>query len=458
VYGAASAVVAAVFVGIMGFFGWLTEQLWGETHGAVLAAAGAAAALLFQPARARAQDVVDRVFYRKRYSYRRLLRTTGAMLSGVVELPSAVELLRSQVSDAFQPEWIDFAVRRPPGTSFALYRAGHHTASESLKGERAEQLLKTVGTRRAPFAPDQSMDPEGRDPALVVPLVRGEALVGAMLLGPRPAEVPYRPEDLDFLSTLAVILGGVVENSRLLEERALRERLALVGSATSGMIHELKNPLGAMRSTLAVLRRRLEHDPRGEELTRIVETEIDRLKERVLNVLAFLHPERLDLAPVAVDELLRRMIPLIQAELDALGIEVTLRIEPDVVEVYGDGERLSQAFLNLLLNAREAMPGGGTIDVSVAPWRGGDGAGLQVTIGDTGPGFPVEQMDRPFEPFFTTKTLGTGLGLANVKRIVEEHGGRVEAANRDGGGAVVRVFLPQEADRSAGVESRGRPS
>jgi signal transduction histidine kinase len=208
------------------------------------------------------------------------------------------------------------------------------------------------------------------------------------------------------------------------------------------VIHELKNPLGAMRSTLAVLRRRLGTDDTSVELTRIVDDEIDRLNDRVLNVLGFVRPGRPERSEVAVDDLLRQLLAVVESELARLEVQVRLEVEARATVVAGDPERLRQVFLNLLLNAREAMPTGGEVVITLrSPDRDEPPRQLEVTVADTGSGLPPGDPARLFEPFYTTKTLGTGLGLANVKRIVEDHGGTVSASRSDRG-AVIRLCLP----------------
>ena len=114
----------------------------------------------------------------------------------------------------------------------------------------------------------------------------------------------------------------------------------------------------------------------------------------------------------------------------------------------GDPERLRQALLNLLMNSRDAMPDGGLIRIALDPWGDENGrvSGFSIEVQDTGLGFPDELLDRVFDPFVSGKRLGTGLGLANVRRTVEAHGGEITASNRPGGGACVSLRLPRGLD------------
>ncbi len=446
VYGLASATVAATFVAVMAALGWLTERVLGAAPGALLAIAAALAAILFQPVRGHAQDLVDRVLYRRRYDYRRLLTEIGDHLTRLIELPAIVGYLHQRLAGALEPSSITTVLRAPTAGGYELYDRSGHTAGE---GVDAAPLIAAIGTASRPFAP--SSWPAGGlpRPNMVVPLVRGEERLGAILLGTRPGELPFLPEDVDFLATLASLAAGVLESGRLHEERAAREQLALLGAAASSVIHELKNPLGAMRSTLAVLRRRLD-DERSAELTRIVDSELDRLQERVVNVLGFVRHSRERRVAVQLDDLARELAPVVEPELERLGIGLELRVEGEPPPIEGDPDRLRQAILNLLLNSREALSGPGRIELVIAA----DGnAAIELRVADDGPGFSDEALARGCDAFFTTKTLGTGIGLANVRRIVDEHGGSLSLANRPAGGAEVTLHLPVPRSAECGVRS-----
>ncbi|HYN43856.1 MAG TPA: HAMP domain-containing sensor histidine kinase, partial [Thermoanaerobaculia bacterium] len=241
------------------------------------------------------------------------------------------------------------------------------------------------------------------------------------------------------------LAGPVFERGLLLEERALGERLAAVGGASSALLHELKNPLAAIQSTAAVLRRRLPDDARGRELTEVIEGEAQRLHEAAAQVLSFVKPgsvaerESVSLAP-----LLTALAAAVQPSFEAGNVTVEVEV-PVRAAVEGNPERLRRLFLNLLLNAREAMPAGGRVRVTAFDVPSPDGPRLAVGVEDEGPGFSPEVLERPFVPFRTTKRLGTGLGLPNVRRVAEEHGAEVLLENRPEGGARVTVLFPSTA-------------
>ncbi len=443
VYSAASISVAGVFVLTMAGLGQVVKHLAPDSEAVPLAVAAALAAILFHPLRVRVQDAVDRLFYRKRYDARRALAETAARISSLARLHEAAAYLRVRVEELLAPEWVDALVRRgEPATWERVGPSGE--VESSLAPSEASALDSLLSGRPGPFVPEGS-GRERRRPALVVPVSREGVVLGALLLGPRRGEVPYLPEDLDALATLASLAGPVFERGLLLEERALRERLAAIGGASSALLHELKNPLAAIQSTAAVLRRRLPDDARGRELTEVIEGEAQRLHEAAAQVLSFARPglgsER---ECVSLTPLLQALAVAVHPSFETGN--VTIEVDaPARVAVEGNPERLRRLFLNLLLNSREAMPSGGLIRVSACEAAGPDGSRVAVSVEDQGPGFPPEVLARPFLPFRTTKRLGTGLGLPNVRRVAEEHGAEVLLENRPEGGARVTVLFPSAA-------------
>ncbi|MBP7149307.1 MAG: PDZ domain-containing protein [Acidobacteria bacterium] len=452
VYGAASLLIAAAFVAACAAAGWIARPFLGGASLPLLTAAAALIAIGLHPLRGRAHEIVDRVLYRKSYDYRAALTEITARLARILDPAEAALYLRLQLERLLGPAWLRIVLRRAGGDELDEFDESGALAPYAA-GDVARSLEESLAAQAAPFVPAAGSWPGEHAPELVAPVCSGSATVGALVLGPRRVDVPYRTEDLDFLRTLAGIAGAVFERGRMAQERSQRERLALVGSATAAVVHELKNPLAAIKSAVAVLTRRLVEDPRSRELAGIVDHEIDRLQDSILNVLSYVRPQGSPAVPVDVLETLRPLVAVVDADFRAAGVEVALASEGVASYIAGDPARLRQIVLNLLLNAREAMPRGGRIDVLVRPWRepSGRSLGAEIVVRDTGPGFAPEALQRAFEPFYTTKRLGTGLGLANVKRLAEEHGGRVVIGNRPEGGAEVSLGLLAAARAVAGA-------
>jgi len=220
------------------------------------------------------------------------------------------------------------------------------------------------------------------------------------------------------------------------------ERMAAVGELAAGLSHEIDNPIGVILGFAELLLEDMpEDDPRHEDLSQIVE-ESKRCKRIVRGLLDFSRPPVLGVIPTDVSEVARRTADAARSQRLFKRVVITTELAEGLPVLQADPDRLKQVFMNLMINAAQAMPDGGGIKVST----GYDAAagGIRVVFEDTGPGIPEEELKRVFEPFFTTKRPGegTGLGLAICVRLLEEHGGRIEAESGPGMGARFFVTLP----------------
>jgi PAS domain S-box-containing protein len=217
-------------------------------------------------------------------------------------------------------------------------------------------------------------------------------------------------------------------------------KLAALGKLTSGVAHEVKNPLNAMTIHLALLRERLGESVAGvEENLEVIGSEIKRLDRAVQGFLRFMRPQELSLAAVDLNALLCGLETLLQPEWQPAGVRFARTLEPDLPSVTADEELLRQAFLNILLNACQAMPKGGTIRMATTVE---EGAFVRVTISDEGTGIPAEDLDKIFRLYYTTRSDGTGIGLSLVYRIIQLHDGLIEVSSEVGCGTTFAVRMP----------------
>jgi signal transduction histidine kinase len=219
------------------------------------------------------------------------------------------------------------------------------------------------------------------------------------------------------------------------------ERLAALGRMIAGVAHEIRNPLGIVRSTAELLGSRVE--PKQRPLAQVIVEESSRLNRIVTEFLDFARPQNPELRPLLVEEVLERNLQALSPEAQRAGVEVTRRFNSRQVWALGDGDLLYRAFLNIFNNAIQAMEemGGGTLTISTSQAEANGRQWVVIAVEDTGPGFEPEAAGRLFDPFFTTKEQGTGLGLSIVSSIVATHRGRVELGRGEGGGARVEVRL-----------------
>lgn len=222
-------------------------------------------------------------------------------------------------------------------------------------------------------------------------------------------------------------------------EKNLRkaERLSTLGEMAAVLAHEIRNPLGSIRGTAEILRDDYQPGDAKYEFIDIQIKETERLNRVVEDFLRMARPQTFDKQPCDLISELRTVLALTRHDAGQRQIRLELHAPADEAVLLGDGEKLRQAFLNLVINALQATPPGGSVTIAIIQIE----AGWEIRISDTGSGIPVEQRQQIFEPFFTTKADGTGLGLAVTKKIIEAHGGTLAVEGEEGAGTTLVVRL-----------------
>lgn len=242
------------------------------------------------------------------------------------------------------------------------------------------------------------------------------------------------------------------ENQRLISELEARveqktrevlraDRLATLGGIAAGFAHELGNSLNVIRGYSGVALRELPDGHPNKADLEAVKRETKRAASLLERFLVFARSKSAKAYPQSIEPVVREAAEVVGPAAAQARVETVVQVEPDLPRVNADAELLRQAFLNLCVNAIQAMqPGGGRLEVRLRR----DGAGVAIEFQDTGPGMAPEVKKHVFEPFYTTKASGTGLGLAIVRQAAETHGGTVEVESEPGRGALFRVRLPAE--------------
>ncbi|GAB4362404.1 MAG: hypothetical protein Kow006_33650 [Gammaproteobacteria bacterium] len=218
------------------------------------------------------------------------------------------------------------------------------------------------------------------------------------------------------------------------------KKLAAVGQLALGIVHEIRNPLSAIRMNIQMIRKKLPAQGAVQENFSMVDAEVLRLNRLLNDLLSFARPRPVNLQATDLVEVVERVVRLMGERLAAEGIELDTDLPPRLVAL-GDAEQIEQIILNLVLNAIEAMEGTGGERRIVIGVRAINGS-VEISVGDTGPGVAEEERDKIFDPFYTTKSSGGGLGLSTVQSIVLHHHGSVDVRNRPTGGALFTVRLP----------------
>ncbi len=231
------------------------------------------------------------------------------------------------------------------------------------------------------------------------------------------------------------IFSDLTEIKKMQQEMQLKQKLAAIGELSANIAHEIRNPLASLRGAVEMLHRGGTSREQQESLMLMVLAEADRLNRIITDFLMYSRPARNEPEPVELDMLLKGTLDILGKSAPA-GVEIRPDIEP--MRVTADPGRLQQVFYNLVLNAFDAMAGGGVLRVS---GRKEDGV-ARITFADTGAGISPKDAEKVFFPFFTTKDSGTGLGLSIALRIMEDHGGNIRFKSEPGQGTEFCVTLP----------------
>jgi signal transduction histidine kinase len=282
-----------------------------------------------------------------------------------------------------------------------------------------------------------------------MPLTAADRVVGFLSCWDERVPEAFASDEIAALLEVADRCALVIENSKLYQQMKERDRLAALGEMSAGLAHEIRNPLAAIKGAIQYLEpSRLPTEDR--EFLEIIIEEVNRLNGVVTQFLDYSRPLKPSMAPSAVNEILDKTFRLLLAETPPQ-IEVRLDLAPSLPRVLCDAEQLKQVFLNLALNAYQAMPRGGRLTVAtrverdeLAFWREGKRRRdvVEIRFRDSGPGIPEEARENIFVPFYTTKEKGTGLGLAICQRIVKAHGGSIAVRSAPGEGAEFVISLP----------------
>ncbi len=241
---------------------------------------------------------------------------------------------------------------------------------------------------------------------------------------------------------VVVLLRDITEVSRLEAQLRRSDKLAALGTLSAGVAHEVKNPLHALGLNLHLLQAELVPGPPDANAVRgyldVLRSELQRLDRIVENFLRFSKPSVPEIKPVDIVALVERVLGLVAFEAAGHGVGIETHLDPKLARIPGDEGQLSQVFLNVIINALQAMPNGGALTLTTRK----DGDWAEVAVTDTGPGIAEDVLPHVFDPYFTTRPSGVGLGLAIAHRIVQGHQGSLDVESQIGSGTTMIVRLP----------------
>lgn len=368
--------------------------------------------------------------------------------------------------------------RQPGGLDYSRVRRNLPAIEAEVRRRMGESdLMARVEVRDRFGAPLLAVSRDGAASAgpghdglrqLRVRLKRGTVPVGQVLVSipeaalERDVDRNWRAFRVKLALAVGVVVGilvvaffyvlHLVRKNRALERSKLSaERAAYRGVLASGLAHEIRNPLNAMNMNLQMLEEELQAVPalEGQEWTDLLnatKSEIKRLERLVNNFLQYARPARPKFEPRDVNALAREIVLFLQADFRGHGIDLRAELEPLLPSVEIDESQLKQALMNILVNGRQVMKGGGAIVLRTRASAAGE---ILLEVEDEGPGIAPEVAEKIFEPFFSNRGGGTGLGLPIARQIVESHGGRIEVLPRAERGTTFRILLPRRHERAS---------
>jgi len=468
---------------------------------------------LFEPMRDKVEEWVVVTLFRERYELVGALEAlrdrmatvidpgqlAAVVLDGLAETRRVTHASLWLVADD-RPGYRLLDSRGPPPEPFlepASARALLAAAGGGQKAVLLENILRRIAELRALFPPegaggrgapalvaeelkrmgDAASAMERMRAGIAMPLTAGDRVVGFLACWDERVPEAFASNEIAALLAVADRSALVIENSKLYQQMKERDRLAALGEMAAGLAHEIRNPLAAIQGAIQLLvpegadgrgaPRAGEPDPeQTREFLGIIADEVRRLNGVVSQFLDYSRPARATLAPGDVNEILEKTLRLLGGEVPP-AVELRIELERPLPRVNCDPEQLRQVFLNLALNAVQAMPRGGQLQVStrlardeLAIWREAPrrSDSVEVRFRDSGPGVPEEKREHIFVPFFTTKEKGTGLGLAICQRIVKAHGGTISLRSAPGEGAEFVISLPAIWEEKPGAGPAERPA
>jgi signal transduction histidine kinase len=228
------------------------------------------------------------------------------------------------------------------------------------------------------------------------------------------------------------------ERLRLKEQLNRAEHLSSIGEMVAGVSHEIRNPLGIIRSSTELLKKKVSKLDPSNTIPDVIIEESARLNNIITDFLNFAKPPQPSLTECRIEEIIQKNIDYLSSDAAQKGYLLDHRQYGDLPAIMADGDMLYQAFLNILINAMQSMPDGGRIQVDII----GEDNKIILHFKDSGDGIDQEIIDKIWAPFFTTKEQGTGLGLGIVKNIIEAHGGKINIVNHETGGVDAMITLP----------------
>jgi two-component system sensor histidine kinase HydH len=449
--------------------------------------------ILFDPLRGKVESTVVSFLFRERWAFLQTLQQLKQRMASLIELRDLGQIMLDTIYETRRVTHVSFYLLSDDGLGFRRVDFRGPPPAPYLDAATARGIVASVGTgqkallienveRRlfelrsllpgaagvAPLPPGPAAEEALRlseigaalaamRAGVCIPILGGDRVVGFLNLHDDRVPEAFASDEIALMLEVAEQAAITVENSRLFEKMKERDRLAALGEMAAGLAHEIRNPLSSIKGAVQFLDPKL-LPPEDAEIMTVIIDEVNRLNSVVTQFLEYSRPLRSTFTTANINDLLTRTMKLLSGHELPVAVQVRMDLGPDLPQVKCDADQLKQVFINLALNAVQAMPSGGTLTITTRrprsnEWRIQDdapraiGDQVEIRFADTGEGISEEVRQHIFVPFYTTKKKGTGLGLAICQRIVKNHGGTVEVESKIGDGTQFILRVPTNADK-----------
>lgn len=441
--------------------------------------------IALNPLKNRIQDLVDLTFFRKKYDYRGTVEEVSYAMTSLLSLEKIIDKIIGIVeSTMFSNPVSVFIYNQDLGSYERYFKEGEVRSAPGAELEEDNILVQQLNFHgNEIFKEDLIADEryihnsqrlttefERLNSSLIIPLFFKKQLIGFIALGEKKSGLSYTSRDVKLLKLLANQSAIAIENAlafKLVEDYAKKlektnkelkdaqaqlvhaEKMSAIGQLAAGVAHEIRNPLNIIEGARYYISTYMMDKENAEvvgEYLEYIKHEIDRTNRLIDSLLKFSKAEPPYFEKVNINSVLENVVILVRKQLSDNRIALTLRLDETLPTIMADPNQLWQVFINIILNAVQAMPKGGDLTVETSnrweEFAGGDSSHIYIHFRDTGVGIDKEDITKIFDPFFTKKDMGTGLGLSIAYKIIEKHKGRIIVESEKGSGTIFTIELP----------------
>lgn len=441
--------------------------------------------IALNPLKNRIQDLVDLTFFRKKYDYRGTVEEVSYAMTSLLSLEKIIDKIIEIVENTMFSNPVSVFIYNQDLGSYERYlKKSDVRSSQDTTLEEDNILIQQLNFHgNEIFKEDLIADEryfhnsqklmlefERFNASLIIPLFFKKQLIGFIALGDKKSGLSYTSRDVNLLKLMANQSAIALENAlafKLVEDYAKRlektnkelkdtqaqlvhaEKMSAIGQLAAGVAHEIRNPLNIIEGARYYISTYMMDKENAEvvgEYLDYIKHEIDRTNRLIDSLLKFSKAEPPYFERVNINSVLENVVILVRKQLSDNDINLTLSLDEDLPQIMADPNQLWQVFINIILNAVQAMPKGGDFSIVTSTrwdeFASGNNHQIYIHFKDTGVGIDKEDISKIFDPFFTKKDMGTGLGLSIAYKIIEKHKGRIIVESEKGTGTTITIELP----------------